>query len=294
MRFAVPEGSPPIARWTTRAALFSFAVLVAALFLHRLFGMSTPIALNLFTLAFLGAVLTLVLGVMAALRIWRAGGGGAARVFAGTVMALGILAWPLAYLPTVHALPMLNDVTTDTADPPRFVALASRRGKGTNSADYPGEPFAKLQAIAYADLEPIDLPRSTTEAFELSADTLRNKLGMSIVREQAPDPGSGRPGFIEAVDQTLIVGFYDDVAVRVVGDASRARIDVRSASRYGRHDLGQNAERVRRVLKEIVAQVEATLPVANAVTLKSREERAKVKQTKQKQGRRKRSRDRDR
>jgi hypothetical protein len=69
---------------------------------------------------------------------------------------------------------------------------------------------------------------------------------------------------LEAVDRTLILGFYDDVAIRVAGNDEQARIDVRSASRYGRHDLGRNADRVRQILKEIIVRLESVVPAARA------------------------------
>ena len=63
-----------------------------------------------------------------------------------------------------------------------------------------------------------------------------------------------------ATEQTLLAGFTDDVAIRVEGGASSTRVDVRSASRYGHHDFGQNASRVRRFLIELQARAETTSP----------------------------------
>jgi hypothetical protein len=48
----------------------------------------------------------------------------------------------------------------------------------------------------------------------------------------------------------------------VAGTEQHARVDVRSASRYGGHDLGRNADRVRVILKEIVTVMESTVPAA--------------------------------
>jgi uncharacterized protein (DUF1499 family) len=53
------------------------------------------------------------------------------------------------------------------------------------------------------------------------------------------------------VARTPIMGFRDDVAVRIRPTADGARIDVRSASRYGRHDFGTNAARLRSLLEDI-------------------------------------------
>jgi uncharacterized protein (DUF1499 family) len=56
---------------------------------------------------------------------------------------------------------------------------------------------------------------------------------------------------IEAVAYTPILAFPEDVVVRVRPTADGARIDVRSASRYGRDDIGSNARRVRELIADI-------------------------------------------
>src|SRR6202030_4829278 len=67
-----------------------------------------------------------------------------------------------------------------------------------------------------------------------------------------PRQGTGqREGLMEAIARTPILGFRDDVAVRVRATHEGARIDVRSASRYGRHDLGANAARVRALIEDV-------------------------------------------
>jgi hypothetical protein len=52
-------------------------------------------------------------------------------------------------------------------------------------------------------------------------------------------------GEIVAEARTLVFGFVDDVTLRIVLDAdAQTRIDMRSASRTGRADLGTNARRI--------------------------------------------------
>jgi uncharacterized protein (DUF1499 family) len=58
-------------------------------------------------------------------------------------------------------------------------------------------------------------------------------------------------GRLDAVDRTFLLKLVDDVTVRIRPRADGARIDVRSVSRIGRHDLGQNADRIRRFLEEV-------------------------------------------
>ena len=63
-----------------------------------------------------------------------------------------------------------------------------------------------------------------------------------VVDTLAPTPT--RNGTIEAIARTAIMGFRDDVSIRVSPLGPGSRIDVRSASRYGTHDLGSNAARI--------------------------------------------------
>ena len=259
MRSPTPLGPSFFARWTSRIALFSVGVLAAAIALHRLFTLPTAIALNMGAVAFAGAAISLLFAVLAGIGIWRTGRPGTPRLVFGTLVSLGLLLWPAAYYRQYTALPAMNDITTNAVNPPPFTVVDGKRGMGANSVTYPGRFFAIQQAAAYPDIKAIEINRSADESFELTADAIR-RLKMEIVRQDPPDPKTGEPGVIEAVDRTLILGFYDDVAVRVSGNDEHARIDVRSASRYGRHDFGRNADRVRQILKEVVVRLESVVP----------------------------------
>lgn len=252
--------TPDTARWTTRVALFSVSLAIVALGAHRFGPMPTLTAFNLVIVAFAGAIIAVTLGLIASIIIWREGCAGALRTSFGIILALAFLAWPLAFLPAYRNLPAINDITTDANSPPKFVELMKLRGPGTNTSTYP-VTNAKLQALAYPDLKPMFIDRPVEETFEIAREAVFRQK-MAIVREQAPETGPGKSGVIEAVDRTLVFGLYDDISVRVDGDNTRSRIDLRSASRFGRHDLGRNAERMRRLMREIVARLEATIPSA--------------------------------
>ena len=244
----------PFATWSRRVALFSVQLVLLGIVLHRFMTLPTVVALNLFATALAGAVIAIAVGIVAFIVIWRLGRSGAWSASAGVLLGLLLLAWPAAYAPVYFTTPALTDVTTDTAVPPRFVTLAKQRPRSANSANYAGERVAKLQAEAYPDLKPLIIPRPAPETFEMVAEVVR-RLRWDVAAQQPPQ-GRGKPGYIEALDRTLILGFYDDVVIRIDGDARESRIDVRSASRYGQHDLGRNAQRVRRLFTEIRTQLE--------------------------------------
>src|SRR5258708_29389144 len=89
-----------------------------------------------------------------------------------------------------------------------------------------------------------------------------------VVVDRPPQPGR-RDGQIEAVGRTPIMGFRDDVSIRIRPDDDGSKIDVRSASRYGRHDFGGNASRIRSLLEDIEARAD---------TEEKREQRQQQKQ----------------
>src|SRR5262245_40946080 len=234
------EQSTPVvasARWSCRIALFSSSVLLVALALHRIGSLPTPLAISLVVAGYAGAALAVPIALVALARIWITGHGGAGSAAVAIALPLAAFAGPLVYVSTHLNLPHINDVTTDTTAPPSFVALA-KRAEGANAAVYPGKHFADLQAKAYPDLRTLVLDRSAEEAYELVEEAVQ-RLRWRVVAEEAPTPGrTPKPGVIEATDHTLILGFTDDIVIRVEGTATRARIDVRSASRYGRFDFG--------------------------------------------------------
>jgi uncharacterized protein (DUF1499 family) len=262
----IPSGS---SRWCSRLAVFALLVILVALLLHRIFAMSTAVALNLVAVGILLAAAAVVAGVVAAVDIWRNGRAGAARILFGLSLGLAILTGPLLLMVAARGYPTLNDVTTDTADPPPFRALAAARTGMANPAAYPGGRFAALQDKAYPDLQSLDVNRPPSETFDLVVEALK-RLQMTVVSEEPPSEDSPI-GLAEAFDRTLVVGFYDDVAVRVSplgeGEETGSRIDLRSSSRYGRSDFGANAQRLREIMREIVARLEATVPAVGGGTL---------------------------
>jgi hypothetical protein len=247
----------PLARWSSRIAVFSVSLVVAGVVLHRLTSFPTPVAINLFAVGAAGAGLAVLVGLVAAVQIWRRGTAGAGSVAVGILLPLLMAAWPLTYLPAFLNLPPINDVTTDTQSPPRFVALAKQRTREDNRPDYPGASFAQAQEGAYPDLRTFVIDRGVEEAFEMVEETVR-KLKWRVSAATPPVGKAATAGTIEATDVTPLVGFVDDIAIRVEGAGSRTRIDVRSASRFGRADLGQNALRVRRFLVELQSRVDWT------------------------------------
>lgn len=259
MRRVIIPPSLAISRWTRSISGFALLLILTTFVLHRIFGMPTLVALNLALLAYVIAAAGLVLGLFGAFIIWRTGAEGTGNVALGVMLSLAILLAPPLVLQAASNTPQLNDVTTDFSRPPPFQSVTALRGAGANPVTYRRDEFAEQQQEHYPDIKPLMINRPATETFALVVDALKRE-NLDVVRQDPPSDDGGAPGFIEATDRTLVFGFYDDVAVRIQPFDGGARVDMRSASRFGRHDLGRNAERLRTLMRQVVVRLEETVP----------------------------------
>jgi uncharacterized protein (DUF1499 family) len=161
-------------------------------------------------------------------------------------LLIGILVFgvPWCYWRTAQSVPAIHDITTDTENPPRFVSISPLRKNVPNSSEYGGPEIAAKQRAAYPDLAPAMLSIPPDKAFEQALAAAR-KMGWVIVDANAAD------GRIEATDITFWFGFKDDIVIRVTPADQRSRVDMRSVSRVGKSDVGMNARRIRKYLKEL-------------------------------------------
>ncbi len=240
------------ALWSRRIALFGAQLLILAVLLHQLGGLTTPPAVNLVLVAIAAAAAALLIGLLALVRIWIKGDVGAGRANLGILIALATLALPLYYAPKLFLLPHLTDISTDVENRPDFVALASARPADANAVTLVREEAALEQEIAYPDIRTMELERPATEVFDLLNQVVRRLEWKVAVAEP---PGNSGVGRIEASNRTPVMGFTDDVSIRVAGDDAHATVDIRSASRYGLHDFGANADRIRQLFTEVKADL---------------------------------------
>jgi hypothetical protein len=252
-----------LAIWARRVALFSLAATIIAVIIVRSGALDIVPALSTLAGALVLACVAILLAFGAGIAIWRDGVEGGRQAVTALMIGVLLIAYP-AYL-GVRAwhLPAIYDVTTDPIDPPQFDAIARLRPRDANPVSYAGLYTAELQHTAYSDIEPDDTTAAPQEAYDAAMKIITKRRwhvvdahppqGPSprIIDARAPFASSTRDGIIEAVARTPILGFRDDVVVRVRPTTDGARIDVRSASRYGRHDLGTNAKRVRNLIDDI-------------------------------------------
>jgi uncharacterized protein (DUF1499 family) len=219
-------------------------VIAPLLYRSRLAGLSALLLIPVALVIALVAVILSVVGIVATRR--RHGPRGMGRGIAGLVVALVVLMFPVVVAVNGRGTAPIHDVTTDTVDPPEFVAVLPIRAQtgAINPVEYGGARVAALQQQSFPDIKPLRLDMAPAAAFDRALAAVR-AMNWDLVSD---DPSAGR---IEATDTTALFGFKDDVVVRVRPDGSGSRIDVRSLSRVGGGDIGTNAKRVRAYLHRL-------------------------------------------
>jgi uncharacterized protein (DUF1499 family) len=194
--------------------------------------------------AAVAAVVSLV-GVIVTLRRPKVARRGLALAVLSFLLGTALVAVPARFR-MGGPKPLIHDISTDTQDPPLFVAVLPLRASAPNTTVYGGEKIASEQRTAYPDLQPYDMNVPPAQAFERALAAVRT-MGWTLV---AADSSSGR---IEATDTTFWFRFKDDVIVRIRPSGAGSRVDVRSLSRVGLGDVGTNAARIRAFLDALKA-----------------------------------------
>jgi uncharacterized protein (DUF1499 family) len=258
-RFSAPYLSEPVsslATWARNLAVFAAIAVVVSILIVRFGFLEMKPALATFFGALALAGLSILIGFAAFAAIWRNGTRGMGRILVAFLINAAVLAYPAYLAVQYRRLPPIHDISTDPIDPPRFEALAAlRTGDDTNTAAYSGLYSAEQQRRAYPDIEPVELEIPADRAYALTLK-LVNKRKWLVIDERPPQPPRGI-GRIEAVARTPIMGFREDVSIRISPDGEDSRVDIRSSSRYFESDLGSNAARVTRLIDDINTAAEA-------------------------------------
>jgi len=243
---ALEEAPSRLAVWARRIAVFSLAVAALAIIIERADLLEIGPVLVTFGAALALSMLAILLAFASFVALWINGGPGFGQAIMAVLIGAALLGYPgyLAYKGS--RLPAITDVTTDPIDPPRFEVVS--RLRPPDRSLYPGLATAQLQREAWPDIEPLLVNLSPKAAFD-GALAVMTKRKWRIVDSRPPLPN--RDGHIEAIARTPIMEFRDDVVVRIRATREGARIDIRSASRFGTTDFGTNAARVLALIDDI-------------------------------------------
>lgn len=253
-RLVFEEPVSRAAMWSRRLAWFALAVLGLAILVFRM-GEPGLEGLAPVAAAYVVVLLALLLALLAFMRIWQSGHRGVGMASGAFLLCLLMLA-PAAYVGfRLATRPALADISTDIDDPPGFsrsrVALDARAGRVPPDV---APDRRRLQRQAYPKAVPIVLEVPAETAFDIARRAALAR-GWQVLESSRPGGRSGA-GRIEAVARSRILRTAEDITIRVRPRADGSRIDIRSASRIGPHDLGVNAARIAAFAEEVELLVE--------------------------------------
>jgi len=255
-RLLIEEPYSAAALWSRRLAVFSAAVCVISVVLARSHAVDFSAVMAVFAAALLVACCSVLLASTAAVVIWRTGRRGVGVLVIAVLTAALVLGYPTYLLAQAARLPQLNDISTDLVDPPHF----SRSGRALAARD--DHVYGKIresmlvaQQRAYPDVQPMVLDLNARQTWRL-VKRAALASGWRIV-DAVPPGGRMGLGHLDATALSTIMGFPGDITVRIEPLAGQTRVDVRSASRFGRHDFGSNARRIERFSSALQAQLDA-------------------------------------
>ncbi len=247
------QSSPPIAKiGLILAVLCGLGILISA-YGFRMDMWNNKMAFKFITWAAYGSVGAGILSIIGFVMAKNAKSSVGLAVI-GIVISAILVIVPYSYdkLLDRKAHPKIHDITTDTVNPPEFVAIVGLRTEAIkknpnsvkNKFKYGGEKVSTLQRKFHPNLKSIKFKQPANKVFNTTLDLVK-KMGWKVA---AAVPAEGR---IEATASTMWLGFKDDVVFRIKQAGKDTHLDMRSASRFGKGDRGENARRVKAFLTQL-------------------------------------------
>ncbi|MET0942816.1 MAG: DUF1499 domain-containing protein [Mesorhizobium sp.] len=251
------------AGWAYGTACFSAVLFATSALSHRFGFLETPGLIAVLALVAALAVLALVFAVISFPRVWNRGDHGGRNIAKGVIIALLVLVPFAVFAYRGYTHPDLNDISTDTFAPPLFANAGQVRTLDMN-------PITPAFSAAAARLQAESYPEVVGRRYEMPIDRVLNAV-LALVEErgwqivESPATALMSPEMtVEAVATTLVLALPSDVAIRLTDEGASTYVDMRSASRYGQRDFGDNAERIDSFLDELDAAMAAQVGVVPA------------------------------
>ncbi len=234
--------------WARRLGSLALPMTIIPVLLHREQMISSADFAVVEAVAAAISVFAVLLALGAFARLWMTGDRGWGRAVSGLLFGLVCLV-PFAWL-GYQALryPAVNEVTTDIAAPLELSAAVRVAPTGAAMRDRIAEVFPNARTRSY----PVD----ATEMFAIVEDLVDSR-GWDVRVRRAP-PTALDVGTINAVAMTLL-GWRDEVVIRVTGTAQGSTIDMRSVPLAQFHDFGENGRRIEEFLLALDEKITLTL-----------------------------------
>lgn len=185
---------------------------------------------------------------------------GRPRAVIGLILSVVVVAPLLGVFLTHRQYPPINDITTDTANPPEFVKAQEIPANRGRDMKYDAAKYASIQqgAEAYKDLAPLRLDTAPDDAFK-KAEIIAGEIPNWTITHSDPSKRT-----LEGFATSAIFHFKDDWVIEVrAGGGGGSLVEMRSKSRDGVGDLGANYHRIKSFFRLLQGPVRgAVIPAA--------------------------------
>ena len=242
----------PQAQWAKTISSFALILLVTSGVGHR-YGLIDTVSL-FWLLAIIAMLALLGLGLAAAgfSRLWYHGEKAGRASLGATLMSLIVLAPFALGVWFVLRYPALTDISTDLQEPPRFVLTERARDGAMNQIEPISPEMAVMQLRAYPDVN--------GRRFDASMDRVLSAIS-AVIAAEGWKPRVRLPAEVDLVEYsfeaeapTWLVRLPSDVALRLTDEGESIFVDMRLSQRYGRHDMGDGARRIRAFMAALDAE----------------------------------------
>jgi len=230
--------------WLSMLDGFAAIVLIAGgIALAHLEILPAMMGLQAIILGVIVATLAFLIGIVALIRTsnprLRAG---RPKAIIGTLLGLATVATVVAFVVQSYGspsrFPLINDITTDFANPPVFIHAPTLKDNADKDMGYQRARLQAAQAAYYGSVVPLrtsDPPAITFEHVKIVASAMPD---WTITYT---DP---KRFALEGVATSPLMHFKDDFAIEVRPAGAGSEIEMRSKSRDGLGDFGANAARI--------------------------------------------------
>jgi hypothetical protein len=233
-----------LAIWARRFGSFALPLAIVPVFMHRE-RMLPSSDFQLIELVAIGvAALGLCLALAAFARLWVTGDLGWSKAVTGLLLSLIVLVPAGFLLSLMLRYPAISDVTTDFARPPGLVSQSE------------AEPVT----AAWRPAIEATFPNARNRSYPIEAGQMYS-LVASLVGDRGWELRARREpqtplaeGQINSIATTLL-GWRDEVAIRVTGNAAGTTVAMRSTALHASPDFGENGRRVEEFLTALDQRV---------------------------------------
>ncbi len=235
-----------LASWSRRLGSIALPIFVLSIIMHRSQSITSETFHLLISISFIIASLALITSLISLVQLWFSGDKGWSRAFVGLTLGIICLS-PLAYASIqAQKYPDVSDVSTNPELNLSLIQNTSNKLKTKTLLD-------QRELLTY-------FPNMVARNYQISGEELYNfaleqisQLKWQIINSQTLS-ANNKTAQINAIDTTLF-GWRDEIAILIIENEFGASIEMRSASKLAKNDLGKNGKRIETFLVNLDAAV---------------------------------------